>query len=126
VVPALPGALECLAAGHLSSLHAANVRALAAVDGAARLTAGGSNAWALLADPQTAGGLLAGVPAESAAAALAALHAAGYEHAAAVGRAAAARQAQGGGGGGAGAVAPLLVIGEAGACGLPAEKQGFS
>jgi selenide,water dikinase len=117
-VPALPGALECIAAGHLSSLHPANAAALAVTDGAGRLTGDdsrGVNAWALLADPQTAGGLLAGVPAAAAAAALAAVRTAGCEHAAVVGRAVARRSSSGSGGSGEGGeggapAAPLLVI----------------
>jgi selenide,water dikinase len=61
-IPALDGALALLAQGVTSSLHADNFAALAALDEAARA----HPLAALLIDPQTAGGLLAGVPAERA------------------------------------------------------------
>jgi selenide,water dikinase len=73
-IPALDGALDLIAAGIASSLHAGNLSALAVLaeaDPHAPLAA-------LLIDPQTAGGLLAGVPADQAEACLAALLAAGY------------------------------------------------
>lgn len=55
-VPVYAGALDLSAAGHVSSLHPANLRGAPVMGGAgARL--------ALLHDPQTAGGLLAAVPA---------------------------------------------------------------
>ena len=86
-VPSLPGAADCVAAGHLSSLHAANARALAAVEaGSARDWAARDARWPLLVDPQTAGGLLAGVPAGAAEACVAELRAAGYAGAAVIGR----------------------------------------
>jgi len=64
-IPALDGALALLAGGLTSSLHGANLSALAALagDAAQRDPA----LAALLVDPQTAGGLLAGVPADRAA-----------------------------------------------------------
>jgi selenide,water dikinase len=72
-IPALDGALALLAAGLTSSLHAGNQASLAALAGdcAPALAA-------LLIDPQTAGGLLAGVAAESATACLDELRQAGY------------------------------------------------
>jgi selenide,water dikinase len=72
-VPAYPGARELAAAGHASSLHAANVAATPV----AGLGAGGPAA-ALLHDPQTAGGLLAAVPASQADALIAALRGMGH------------------------------------------------
>jgi selenide,water dikinase len=63
-IPALDGALALLAGGLTSSLHGANFTALAA------LLPGADEPdpalAALLVDPQTAGGLLAGIPAERA------------------------------------------------------------
>jgi selenide,water dikinase len=83
-VPALPGAVAALGEGIASTLHPANAAAAAPAlrDGwdavpPARL--------ALLLDPQTAGGLLAGVPAARAEACLAALRAAGCGDAAVIG-----------------------------------------
>lgn len=57
-IPALPGSLELLAAGHRSTLHEANRQA-----GKAMALPGSSPRVELLFDPQTAGGLLACVPA---------------------------------------------------------------
>ncbi|HTQ33055.1 MAG TPA: selenide, water dikinase SelD [Stellaceae bacterium] len=73
-IPALDGALDLLATGIASSLHASNLSALASLadaDPASPLAA-------LVLDPQTAGGLLAGIPPESGAACVAALIDAGY------------------------------------------------
>jgi selenide, water dikinase len=76
-VPALDGARALLAEGLASSLHTANAAALSALaDDHDPVFA------ALLIDPQTAGGLLAGVPAARAASCLAALHRLGYRAAA--------------------------------------------
>jgi selenide,water dikinase len=72
-IPALDGALELLAAGLASSLHASNLSALAAVENTESPALA-----ALLIDPQTAGGLLAGVPASRAAACLSELRDIGY------------------------------------------------
>ena len=63
-LPALPGALRSLAAGHLSSLAPQNARAAGALADAAPFA--NHAAYPLLFDPQTSGGLLAAVPAETA------------------------------------------------------------
>jgi len=82
-IPALDGALSLLGRGITSSLHADNVAALAALD---REAPGVTDPMAaLLIDPQTAGGLLAGVPAERAEPCLARLCDLGYR-AALIGR----------------------------------------
>ena len=72
-IPALDGALDLLASGIASSLHASNLSALAAVESAPDAALA-----ALLIDPQTAGGLLAGVPAEHASDCLGELRDIGY------------------------------------------------
>lgn len=69
-IPALPGALDLAARGVESTLAPANLASLEAKPPA-------HPAVALLVDPQTSGGLLAGVPAAAADACLAALSAAG-------------------------------------------------
>jgi selenide,water dikinase len=74
-LPVLPGARDLIAHGIRSTLHPAN-EAAAAFD---------PEACPVLFDPQTAGGLLAGVPEDRAEACLAALAAAGYAQAAVVG-----------------------------------------
>ncbi len=82
-VPFLPGAREVVGEGIVSSLQAENLeraREVEVVSGNRQ-----SEAFELLFDPQTAGGLLAGVPAGDAADALRALKAAGYEDAAIIG-----------------------------------------
>jgi selenide, water dikinase len=82
-LPLLDGALDCVRQGLVSSLHSANARQRHVVrdpDAATR-----HPRWPLLLDPQTAGGLLASVPAVQADACLAALRAQGYEHARAIG-----------------------------------------
>jgi selenide,water dikinase len=74
-IPALDGAMSLLRQGLTSSLHAGNSAALAALFGEA---AHDQALAALLIDPQTAGGLLAGVPAERAADCLDELRRLGY------------------------------------------------
>ena len=79
-IPALNGALDMLGRGVTSSLHADNLAALDALDiGEAHPIA------PLLIDPQTAGGLLAGIPAEHSLACLGELRRLGYR-AAMIGR----------------------------------------
>ena len=70
-IPVLPGALELAAQGIESTLAPDNRRALPGMDNEARA--------ALLIDPQTSGGLLAGVSASRAEACLLALQAAGLQ-----------------------------------------------
>jgi len=75
-LPVLPGASELLASGYASSLHPANL---------ATLTQYFGQPPAILADPQTAGGLVAMLPAAKSDACLVALQEAGYPQAAIVG-----------------------------------------
>ena len=82
-IPVLDGALETSRAGLLSSLHPHNVRLRRAVDDPEEHA--GDPRYRLLFDPQTAGGLLAGVPADRADACLADLVARGYAQAAIIG-----------------------------------------
>ncbi len=82
-LPRLPGATECLEAGVRSSLHPENRKIWdRAANGAGKPS---HVAFPLLFDPQTAGGLLAGIPEPNAAACVEALHAAGYVQAARIG-----------------------------------------
>ena len=83
-LPVLEGAEETSAAGILSSLQPANVRLRRALRN--QPEALNHPRYALIFDPQTAGGLLASIPQERAAACLQALRALGYTHAAAIGR----------------------------------------
>jgi selenide,water dikinase len=83
-LPVLEGAEETCAAGILSSLQPANVRLRRALRN--QQDALIHPRYALIFDPQTAGGLLASVPQERAEACLAALRALGYTQAAAIGR----------------------------------------
>jgi selenide,water dikinase len=82
-LPLLEGASACVQAGISSSLQSANVRAEQAIENASAFQADAR--YPLLFDPQTAGGLLASVPAANAQACLAALHAAGYTQACVIG-----------------------------------------
>ncbi len=83
-LPVLDGAQQSVAAGILSSLQPANVRLRRALRNQAEMAA--HPRYPLVFDPQTAGGLLASVPADRAAGCLAALRALGYARAAAIGR----------------------------------------
>jgi selenide,water dikinase len=82
-VPLLDGLAETVAAGIFSSLQPQNVRLRRAIRNLDEAAA--HPLYPVLFDPQTAGGLLASVPAERAQACLAALQAAGYASAAIVG-----------------------------------------
>ena len=83
-LPLLDGAVECVKAGIVSSLQPANVRLRRALRNADEFVS--DPRYPLLFDPQTAGGLLASVPAAQAAACVQALKAAGYAHTAIIGR----------------------------------------
>jgi selenide, water dikinase len=90
-LPLLDGAVDCVKAGIVSSLQPANVRLRRALRNADEFVQDAR--YPLLFDPQTAGGLLASVPAAQADACVAALQAAGYAHTAVIGRVMAAGQA---------------------------------
>ena len=83
-LPLLDGAQATSAAGILSSLQPANVRLRRALRNQAAAVAHPN--YPLIFDPQTAGGLLASVPAAKADACVAALKALGYVHTAVIGR----------------------------------------
>jgi selenide,water dikinase len=83
-LPVLEGAEETVAAGILSSLQPANVRLRRALRNPADLLR--HPRYPLLFDPQTAGGLLASVPAACAQACVEKLRELGYRQAAAIGR----------------------------------------
>jgi len=83
-LPVLEGARETAAAGILSSLQPANLRLRRALKNQAAAIAHPN--YPLLFDPQTAGGLLASVPAEAAEACVAELCGLGYPMAARIGR----------------------------------------
>jgi selenide,water dikinase len=82
-LPLLDGAAETAAAGILSSLQPANVRLRHALQNQAEAVQHPN--YPLLFDPQTAGGLLASVPAANADACLAALRQLGYARCACIG-----------------------------------------
>ena len=83
-LPLLDGAAETAAAGILSSLQPANVRLRRALRNQAEALPHPN--YPLLFDPQTAGGLLASVPAANAEDCIAALRRLGYTHTARIGR----------------------------------------
>ena len=85
-IPLLDGARETVAMGIFSSLQPQNVRLRRAIRDLAAVSR--HPLYPLLFDPQTAGGLLAGIPPEHAESCVAALHAAGYAGARAIGFAA--------------------------------------
>ncbi|MDH4394559.1 MAG: selenide, water dikinase SelD [Limnobacter sp.] len=83
-LPLLPGALETVKAGIVSSLQPANVRLRRAIRNQDQWV--NDPRYPLMFDPQTAGGLLASVPGDQVQACVAALKAAGYPHTAIIGR----------------------------------------
>lgn len=83
-VPLLDGARETVQAGIFSSLQPQNLRLRRAVGGGEAFAS--DPRYALLFDPQTAGGLLAGVPADRADRCVTELHGLGYREAAIIGR----------------------------------------
>jgi len=83
-LPLLDGALETVAAGIVSSLQPANVRLRRALRHQEQFVS--HPHYPLIFDPQTAGGLLASVPADRVAGCVAALQALGYPHTAIIGR----------------------------------------
>lgn len=82
-LPLLDGAEETVAAGIVSSLQPANVRLRRAIKHQADWV--NHPRYPLLFDPQTAGGLLAGVPASRVDECIEALHAMGYSQAVVIG-----------------------------------------
>ncbi len=85
-MPVLPGAVEVARRGILSSLHHHNRSAFEVVANVDEFSH--HEVFPILVDPQTSGGLLAGVPEKKAGDAVEALVAAGYADACVVGRAA--------------------------------------
>lgn len=83
-LPLLDGAQACVAAGIVSSLQDANVRLRRALRNQEAMVK--HPRYPLIFDPQTAGGLLASVPADQADACIAALRELGYPHTVAIGR----------------------------------------
>ena len=83
-LPLLDGALDCAQAGILRALQASNMQLRNAVRHPKDFVQ--DPRYRLLFDPQTAGGLLASVPAAQVAACMASLRAAGYAQAAIIGQ----------------------------------------
>ncbi len=82
-IPLLDGAAETVAGGYLSSLQPQNARLRSAIANIAAVRS--QTIYSVLFDPQTAGGLLASVPADSVTVCLNRLHAAGYLRASDIG-----------------------------------------
>ena len=83
-LPLLDGAQDCVEAGITSSLQSANVRLRRALRNQEEFVK--HPRYPLIFDPQTAGGLLASVPADRVDACIAALKAQGYPHTCKIGR----------------------------------------
>jgi selenide,water dikinase len=82
-IPLLPGAAETIALGITSSLQPQNVRLRRAIRDLEKVR--DDPRYPLLFDPQTAGGLLAGVPADAVEDCVAELRKAGYAQTAVIG-----------------------------------------
>ncbi|MDI9245408.1 selenide, water dikinase SelD [Marinobacter sp. CHS3-4] len=83
-IPVLPGAEETAAAGILSSLQPANIRLRRGIRDQEKWVK--HPRYPLIFDPQTAGGLMASVPADKVDACVAELKSLGYPHTAIIGR----------------------------------------
>jgi selenide,water dikinase len=83
-IPVLDGAMETIRAGIFSSLQPENVRLRRSIRNQASISE--ADRYPLLFDPQTAGGLLAGIPQEQAAHCLEELRSQGYTEAMVIGR----------------------------------------
>lgn len=83
-LPLLDGAEECVAMGIVSSLQGANVRLRRALRNQEEFVK--HPRYPLIFDPQTAGGLLASVPADKVEACMAELRSLGYVHTVAIGK----------------------------------------
>lgn len=92
-IPLLDGALDCSEAGIASSLQPANVRLRSAIVNGAEYELDAR--YPVLFDPQTAGGLLMGVPQDQVDSCVLALRAAGHVHAAVIGQVLARASADG-------------------------------
>lgn len=84
-IPVIMGATVCAQLGHLSSLQSQNAKAVSVVENPPK-RGYEHEIWPLLFDPQTSGGLLAGVPKEQVEDCLKALHEAGDVSAKIVGK----------------------------------------
>jgi len=82
-IPLLDGALDTVAMGILSSLQPSNLRLRRAIANIQDVSS--HPAYPLLFDPQTAGGLLAAIPAEKVNDCINELHSLGYENSAVIG-----------------------------------------
>jgi len=83
-LPLLDGARDTLHQGIVSSLHPQNLQAATQIQNLTSITA--RSVFPILCDPQTCGGLLASIPAETASECLTALRTHGYPHSQAIGR----------------------------------------
>lgn len=83
-LPLLDGAQECVNVGIVSSLQSANVRLRRAIRNQEAMV--NHPRYPLIFDPQTAGGLLASVPADRVKACITALHKLAYPHTVAIGK----------------------------------------